>query len=118
MPLAVIERVVELPETFSEVGGAPMLRDQGRPLLVRSLAGILGYEACVERVGIVIAAPQPYILAMEAVEGTADLVIKPLSCLNVPGITGTARSAEGELVLVIGLGYLLDGCRINTRMAA
>lgn len=111
MPLAVIERVVELPETFSEVGGAPMLRDQGRPLLVRSLAEILGYEACVERVGIVIAAPQPYILAMEAVEGTADLVIKPLSCLNVPGITGTARSAEGELVLVIGLGYLLDGCR-------
>lgn len=118
MPLAVIERVVELPETFSEVGGAPMLRDQGRPLLVRSLAKILGYEACVERVGIVIAAPQPYILAMEAVEGTADLVIKPLSCLNVPGITGTARSAEGELVLVIGLGYLLDGCRTGARLAA
>ncbi|MDP3842674.1 MAG: chemotaxis protein CheA [Oxalobacteraceae bacterium] len=118
MPLAVIERVVELPETFSEVGGAPMLRDQGRPLLVRSLAKILGYEVCVERVGIVIAAPQPYILAMEAVEGTADLVIKPLSCLNVPGITGTARSAEGELVLVIGLGYLLDGCRTGARLAA
>ncbi|MGV8900235.1 MAG: chemotaxis protein CheA [Burkholderiaceae bacterium] len=118
MPLAVIERVVELPETFAEVGGAPILRDQGRPLLVRSLAAILGYEACVERVGIVIAAPQPYILAMEAVEGTADLVIKPLSCLNVPGITGTARSAEGELLLVIGLGYLLDGCRTGTRLAA
>lgn len=118
MPLAVIERVVELPETFAEVGGAPILRDQGRPLLVRSLAAILGYEACVERVGIVIAAQQPYILAMEAVEGTADLVIKPLSCLNVPGITGTARSAEGELLLVIGLGYLLDGCRTGTRLAA
>lgn len=118
MPLAVIERVVELPETFAEIGGAPTLRDQGRPLLVRSLAGILGYDACVERVGIVIAAPQPYILAMEAVEGTADLVIKPLSCLDVPGITGTARSAEGELVLVIGLGYLLDGCRSSARMAA
>ncbi|WP_025916238.1 chemotaxis protein CheA [Herminiimonas sp. CN] len=118
MPLAVIERVVELPETFSEVGGAPTLRDQGRPLLVRSLAEILGYEACVERVGIVIAAPQPYILAMEAVEGTADLVIKPLSCLNVPGITGTARSAEGELVLVIGLSYLLDSCRTGARVTA
>ncbi len=118
MPLAVIERVVELPETFAEVGGAPILRDQGRPLLVRSLAAILGYEPCVERVGIVIAAQQPYILAMEAVEGTADLVIKPLSCLNVPGITGTARSAEGELLLVIGLGYLLDGCRTGTRLAA
>ncbi|NMM27498.1 MAG: chemotaxis protein CheA [Glaciimonas sp.] len=118
MPLAVIERVVELPETFAEVGGAPILRDQGRPLLVRSLAAILGYEACVERVGIVIAAPQPYILAMEAVEGTADLVIKPLSCLNVPGITGTARSAEGELLLVIGLGYLLDGCRTGMRLVA
>ena len=118
MPLAVIERVVELPETFAEVGGAPMLRDQGRPLPVRSLAKILGYDACEERVGIVIAAPQPYILAMEAVEGTADLVIKPLSCLSVPGITGTARSAEGELLLVIGLGYLLDGCRTGTRLAA
>jgi two-component system, chemotaxis family, sensor kinase CheA len=111
MPMAVVQRVVELPETFMEVGGAPVLKDQGRPLPVRSLATILGYEPSVERVGIVIAAPQPYILAVSAVDGTADLVIKPLTAISVPGITGTARSAEGELVLVVGLAFLLDGCR-------
>jgi two-component system, chemotaxis family, sensor kinase CheA len=111
MPMAVVQRVVELPETFMEVGGAPVLKDQGRPLPVRSLASILGYEASVERVGIVVAAPQPYILAVSAVDGTADLVIKPLTAISVPGITGTARSAEGELVLVVGLAFLLDGCR-------
>jgi two-component system chemotaxis sensor kinase CheA len=119
MPMAVVERVVQLPESFDEVGGAPVLRDQGRPLAVRSLAGILGYEPGKEKVGIVIAAPQPYILAVEAVDGTADLVIKPLTALAVPGVNGTARSAEGELVLVISLAFLLDGCReAGARLAA
>ncbi|MEC5216916.1 two-component system chemotaxis sensor kinase CheA [Actimicrobium sp. GrIS 1.19] len=113
MPMSVVQRVVELPETYMEVGGAPVLRDQGRPLPVRSLAGILGYTPGAERVGIVIAAPNPYILAVERVEGTAEMVIKPLTALSVPGITGTARSAEGELVLVVGLSFLLDGCKAN-----
>jgi len=118
LPMAVVQRVVELPETFMEVGGAPVLKDQGRPLPVRTLAGALGYELCSERVGIVINAPQPYILAVEAVDGTADLVIKPMTAIAVEGITGTARSAEGELVLVVGLSFLMDGCRSNVRMAA
>jgi two-component system chemotaxis sensor kinase CheA len=118
LPMAVVQRVVELPETFMEVGGAPVLKDQGRPLPVRSLAGALGYENCSERVGIVVAAPQPYILAVEAVDGTADLVIKPMTAIAVEGITGTARSAEGELVLVVGLSFLMDGCRGTVRLAA
>lgn len=114
LPMAVVERVVELPETFDEVGGAPVMRDQGRPLPVMSLAGVLGYEPGVERVGIVMAAPKPYILSVEAVEGTADLVIKPLTAIHTNGVTGTARSAEGELVLVVGLSFLLEGCRATT----
>jgi two-component system chemotaxis sensor kinase CheA len=118
LPMAVVERVVELPEVFMEVGGAPVLKDQGRPLPVRSLADALGYEPCSERVGIVINSPQPYILAVSAVDGTADLVIKPMTALSVEGITGTARSAEGELVLVVGLSFLMDGCRGSVRMAA
>ena len=80
---------------------------------IKSLGQILGYEKSSERVGIVIAAPNPYILAVDSVDGTADLVIKPLTCITTPGITGTARSAEGELVLVIGLSFLLDGCKIH-----
>lgn len=118
LPMAVVQRVVELPETYMEVGGAPVLKDQGRPLPVRSLAGALGYTRGTERVGIVVAAPQPYILAVEAVDGTADLVIKPMTAISVEGITGTARSAEGELVLVVGLSFLMDGCRTTVRMAA
>lgn len=118
LPMAVVQRVVELPETFMQVGGAPVLKDQGRPLPVRSLAGALGYESCSERVGIVVAAPQPYILAVAAVDGTADLVIKPMTAIAVAGITGTARSAEGELVLVVGLSFLMDGCRSTVKLAA
>ena len=110
LPMSVVQRVVELPEVYETVGGSAVMRDQGIPLPVRSLAGILGYEACAEKVGIVIAADNPYILALESVDGTSDLVIKPLTCISTPGITGTARSAEGELVLVIGLGFLLQGC--------
>lgn len=118
LPMAVVQRVVELPETFAQVGGAPVLKDQGRPLPVRSLGTSLGYTPGVERVGIVIASPHPYILGVEAVDGTADLVIKPMTAISVPGITGTARSAEGELVLVVGLSFLMDGCRSNSRMIA
>ncbi|CAL61135.1 putative chemotaxis protein CheA [Herminiimonas arsenicoxydans] len=118
LPMAVVQRVVELPDEFEHVGGAPVLRDQGRPLPVRSLAGSLGYELGVEKVGIVISAPQPYILSVGAVEGTADLVIKPMTAITVPGIAGTARSAEGELVLVVGLSFLLEGARQTAKMAA
>lgn len=118
LPMAVVERVVELPDDFDEVGGAPVLRDQGRPLPVHSLAGVLGYEPGNERVGIVMAVPHPYILGVEAVEGTADLVIKPLTAIQTYGITGTARSAEGELVLVIGLSFLLEGCRVPAKAVA
>jgi two-component system chemotaxis sensor kinase CheA len=117
LPMAVVQRVVELPESFAEVGGAPVMRDQGRPLPVHSLAGVLGYTPGSERVGIVMAVPQPYILSVETVEGTADLVIKPLTAIHTNGVTGTARSAEGELVLVVGLSFLLEGCR-STAMAA
>lgn len=113
LPISVVQRVVELPEIFKEVGGAPVLQDQGRPLPVRSLASVLGYTPGNERVGIVVAAPSPYILAVEAVDGTADLVIKPMTAIAAQGITGTARSAEGHLVLVVGLSFILDGCRIN-----
>ena len=118
LPMAVVQRVVELPDTFMQVGGAPVMKDQGRPLPVRSLAGSLGYEDCREKVGIVINAPQPYILAVSAVDGTADLVIKPMTAIAVEGITGTARSAEGELVLVVGLSFLMDGCRGVVKLAA
>lgn len=118
LPMAVVERVVELPDEFDEVGGAPVLRDQGRPLPVHSLAGVLGYEPGNERVGIVMAVPHPYILGVEAVEGTADLVIKPLTAIQTNGITGTARSAEGELVLVVGLSFLLEGCRAAAKAVA
>lgn len=118
LPMAAVERVVELPTEFDEVGGAPVLRDQGRPLPVHSLASVLGYEPGNERVGIVMAVPHPYILGVEAVEGTADLVIKPLTAIHTNGITGTARSAEGELVLVVGLSFLLEGCRASFKAVA
>lgn len=115
LPMSTVQRVVELPETFESVGGQPVLRDLGRPLPIRSLGQVLGYEKSTERVGIVIAAPNPYIISVDSVDGTSDLVIKPLTCISTPGITGTARSAEGELVLVISLSFLLDGCKVVER---
>jgi two-component system chemotaxis sensor kinase CheA len=111
IPMSLIERVVELPDTFEHVSSQPVFRDQGRPLPVLSMANVLGYDPCMEQAGIVIAAPNPYILSVEALDGTADLVIKPLSGIDVTGISGTTRSAEGELVLVISLSFLLDGAR-------
>jgi two-component system chemotaxis sensor kinase CheA len=111
LPLSLVDRVVELPPEFEGVGGAPVLRNQGQNLPVRSLAQSLGYGCGVERVGVVIAAANPYVLTVDAVDGTADLVIKPLTSVAACGISGTTRSAEGDLVLVIGLAYLLAGAK-------
>lgn len=44
-------------------------------------------------------------------KGMGYLVIKSLTTPSVRGITGTARSAEGELVLVVGLSFLLNGAQ-------
>lgn len=115
LPLSLVERVVELPETYEFVSSQPVYRDQGRPLPVLSTAEVLGYEPCKEQAGIVIAAPKPYILSVEALDGTADLVIKPLAGIEVKGISGTTRSAEGELVLVVSLSFLLNGAHEPTK---
>lgn len=112
IPMSLVERVVELPEEMKGVAGAPVVMDQGRPLAVRSLAGVLRYQdAGREPIGIVVNAPSPYILAVESVEGTADLVIKPMSAVSATGISGTARSAEGELVLIVSISFMLNGCK-------
>jgi two-component system, chemotaxis family, sensor kinase CheA len=109
MPMSAVERVIELPDEFMGVGGAPMFTDQGRHLPVRSLAGVLGYTPKAERLGLVVACAHPYILSVRAVEGTADLVIKPMTAMPARGIAGTARSAEGSLVLVLDVAFLISG---------
>ena len=111
IPMSLVERVVELPEEMKGVRGNPVFMDQGRPLPVHSLAAALGYVPGEESLGVVVNAPSPYILAVDGVDGTADLVIKPLTSLNAKGITGTSRSAEGDLVLIISISFLLSGCR-------
>ncbi len=111
MPMSAVERVIELPDELMSVSGQPVFRDQGRTLPVRSLAGVLGYPVHEERIGIVVASPKPYILGVCLVEGTADLVIKPLTAMPARGIAGTARSAEGSLVLILDVAFLLAGGR-------
>ena len=111
IPMSLVERVVELPDEMKGVRGNPVFMDQGRPLPVRSLAAVLGYMPGEESIGVVVNAPSPYILAVDGVDGTADLVIKPLTSLSAKGITGTSRSAEGELVLIVSISFLLSGCR-------
>ena len=118
LPMAVVERVVELPETFSQVGGAPVLKDQGRPLPVRSLAGALGYEAGVGTRRHRHQRPA----ALHPGGGSGRRHGRPGDQADDradrQGMTGTARSAEGELVLVVGLSFLMDGCRDAARLAA
>jgi two-component system, chemotaxis family, sensor kinase CheA len=87
-PLPLVDRVVESLKEFMHLIGSPVLRDQDQSLLVRSLAGAHDNEPGLERIGIVIAAPSPYALMVGVVDGTPDLVIKPLTALSLPGLTG------------------------------
>ena len=109
LPMSAVQRVIELPTHFAGVAGSPVFKDQGLSLPVRSLAGVLGYLPQSERLGIVVVATKPYILAVCGVEGTAEMVIKPMSAITANGIGGTARSAEGALVLILDLAFLQAG---------
>lgn len=109
VPISLVQRVIEIPANLQSIGGAPLIVDQGTPLPVRSLGGVLGYEIGQERSGLVMQTDPPYILTVCRVDGAADLVIKPLTALNVDGIAGTARSAEGDLVLVVDPAFVLSG---------
>ncbi len=109
LPMSAVQRVIELPTHFAGVAGSPVFKDQGLSLPVRSLAGVLGYVPQSERLGIVVVAAKPYILAVCGVEGTAEMVIKPMSAITANGIGGTARSAEGALVLILDLAFLQAG---------
>jgi len=109
LPMSAVQRVIELPTHFVGVVGSPVFKDQGLSLPVRSLAGVLGYLPQSERLGIVVVAAKPYILAVCGVEGTAEMVIKPMSAITAKGIGGTARSAEGALVLILDLSFLQAG---------
>jgi len=109
LPMSAVQRVIELPSHFAGVAGAPVFKDQGLSLPVRSLAGVLGYLPQSERLGIVVVAAKPYILGVCGVEGTAEMVIKPMTAINANGIGGTARSAEGALVLILDLAFLQAG---------
>jgi two-component system chemotaxis sensor kinase CheA len=109
LPMSAVQRVIELPTHFAGVAGSPVFKDQGLSLPVRSLAGVLGYLPQSERLGIVVVAAKPYILAVCGVEGTAEMVIKPMSAITANGIGGTARSAEGALVLILDLAFLQAG---------
>lgn len=111
LPMVTVERIITLPDTLDSVNSTPVLRDQGRPLPVMSLAKVLGYQPREERLGIIIAASTPYVLTVEDIEGATDLIIKPFREVETIGVTGTARSSLGELVLVVGVVFLLDGCR-------
>ncbi len=113
IPLSLVMRVVELPEMFKTVSGGPVMVDQGVPLPVVSLASALGYAETKEKVGLVVSAIPPYILTVDLVDGTADLVIKPLTALSVAGLTGTARSAEGHLVLIVDPEFIQAGCKVS-----
>jgi two-component system chemotaxis sensor kinase CheA len=107
--MSAVQRVIELPDNFSGVVGSPVFKNQGLSLPVRSLARVLGYVPEPERLGIVVVAAKPYILAVCGVEGTAEMVIKPMSAIAANGIGGTARSAEGALVLILDLAFLQAG---------
>jgi len=111
LPMSAVQRVIELPKNFAGVVGSPVFKDQGLPLPVRSLASVLGYPPQTERLGIVVVAAKPYILAVCGVEGTAEMVIKPMMAISANGIGGTARSAEGALVLILDLAFLQAGGR-------
>jgi two-component system chemotaxis sensor kinase CheA len=111
VPMSLVQRVIEIPADTKSINGDPVVMDQGAALPVRSLGGSLGYSADKESAGIVVSASPPYILSVGAVEGVADLVIKPLTAIKVRGITGTARSAEGNLVLIVDPGYIFSGAK-------
>jgi two-component system chemotaxis sensor kinase CheA len=116
LPSGLITRVVDLTSRPEQtILGAKTYVDQNLPLTVRSLSGSLGYAAEREDCGLVIATENPYVLSVPAIEGLVDLVVKPFTAIASDGVSGTARSTSGEIVLILDPLYVANGCRADKK---
>jgi two-component system chemotaxis sensor kinase CheA len=113
LPLDDVMECVEVPphrraaadhESIIDVRGEPLVF-----LQLRELFGVSGKHRPVEQVVVVRHRDSRFGLAVDAVRGQRQTVIKPLGRLfrTVPGISGSAMRPDGGVALVIDVSRLL-----------
>ena len=110
VPLALVHELVPIqPSAVQLVGGRPVLAVRGEVLPVRTLSGLLGWEATIApRYGVLMqSALSTFVLAVEGYAGRDDVVIKPLTDLKPRGVAGASLTGDGSVVLVLDMEALL-----------
>jgi two-component system chemotaxis sensor kinase CheA len=110
VPLAMVREIITIdPNAIQEVSGRPtiVVRDEILPL--RTLAGLLGWEATQKPCfGVLMqSAEKAFILAIDSFIGRDDVVIKPLQNIRPKGVAGATLSGDGSVVLVLDMEDLL-----------
>lgn len=111
VPLAMVREIITIdPNAIQEVSGKPtiVVRDEILPL--RTLAGLLGWEATQKPYfGVLMqSAEKSFILAIDSFVGRDDVVIKPLQNIRPKGVAGATLSGDGSVVLVLDMEDLLS----------
>jgi two-component system chemotaxis sensor kinase CheA len=111
LPLEAVSECVELP-AGSERGRCGVLNLRGRPLpflRLRDQFGLGGDPPVRENVVVVQHAGAPVGLAVDALLGESQTVIKPLGRMfqGVRGVSGSAILGDGRVALILDVGGLL-----------
>lgn len=118
LPLLSVEKIIT-PEDVIEVGGRHMLRVDGTPLPLVTLASVLERphaddEAPASMLAVILgAAEQRLALLVDDVLTEQELAVKPLAAplKRVRNVTGTAVLGSGEPIVVLNPGDLMRSAR-------
>jgi two-component system, chemotaxis family, sensor kinase CheA len=121
LPERQIAAVAELePHQIVERNGVPTIRHQDRPVPLRDLAPLIGFQARPRRAGepvraiIISVGDRKLALAVDQIEHFQDLFLKELHPMlaTLPAVAGASELGDGRPVLVLdaeGLGALAAG---------
>ncbi|MCX7672563.1 MAG: chemotaxis protein CheA [Thiobacillaceae bacterium] len=117
VPLSLVREIIPIrPGDLQRVSGRATLVVRDEVLPVRSLAGLIGWQARrPPAYGVLMqAAESTFVLAVDGFVGRDDVVIKPLADIKPRGIAGATLSGDGSIVLVLDMEELLGTAPAQT----
>lgn len=111
VPLSLVREILPLgTERLQHVTGKSTIVVRGDVLPVLPLAGLIGWPTVKAPAGGVLmqVAEVTFVLGIDGFIGRDDVVIKSLDVFKPKGVAGVTMSSEGEIVLILDIGELLN----------
>jgi two-component system, chemotaxis family, sensor kinase CheA len=118
VPLSLVREILPLgSDRLQHVTGKSTIVVRGDVLPVLPLAGLIGWPTVNAPAGGVLmqVAEVSFVLGIDGFIGRDDVVIKSLDVFKPKGVAGVTMSSEGEIVLILDIGELLNDPQWGTQ---